>query len=603
MNSDGTGRFVSGDAHVDVAAVVVTYNSGSDISTLIDDLRVAARDRPIRLIVVDNQSSDDTADIVRAHDDIMLVDPGGNLGYGGGINAGLRLVGHCDAVLILNPDLTLAPDAITRLFEVVNDDDGIGAVVPLMLDDDGAAYPSLRREPSLTRAIGDAFLGSKIRARPGFSSETDFRPASYLTAHDVDWATGAALLVPATVAREVGDWNEAFFLFSEETDYFRRIRTSGRRIRFEPSAVVKHRGSGSGTSSPEFAPLMAVNRIRYIERHHGWAYSALFRAVVALAEGLRSYSAVHRRNLAVILNRRRWQELPKITKLIAAQQLSGPSERGAVIVPAYNEATVIKRTLAPLSRAAIDGYIELVVVCNGCTDDTADVARSVPGVRVLELEQGSKPAALNAGDAAATLWPRLYLDADIQISAEAVLAVLDRLAQGDVLAARPDFRYDSGSANAFVRSYYRAENRIRRHKPAIIGAGAYGLNEEGHSRVGAFPAVISDDLYVNTRFDANEMAVVATDPTVVITPADVKSLLAIKRRGYRGAAEVFTGEHALNARVRNARLKTALSVVKTIRGPQSTVDAAVYLGIALARRCPYRSSQVWERDESSRLSV
>jgi glycosyltransferase involved in cell wall biosynthesis len=97
-------------------------------------------------------------------------------------------------------------------------------------------------------------------------------------------------------------------------------------------------------------------------------------------------------------------------------------------MPAYNEAALIKRTLAPLSRAAVDAYIELIVVCNGCTDETADLARDVPGARVLEMAQASKPAALNAGDAAATLWPRLYLDADIQISAEAVLAVLDRLA-------------------------------------------------------------------------------------------------------------------------------------------------------------------------------
>lgn len=134
------------------------------------------------------------------------------------------------------------------------------------------------------------------------------RPLSYFEAHDVDWATGAALLIAAAVVREVGEWNEEFFLYSEETDYFRRIRESGRRVRFEPSAVVKHVGRGSGTS-PGLATLMAVNRVRYVERHHGRAYSVLFRAVVALAEGLRSYDATHRRTLAFILNRRRWQEL------------------------------------------------------------------------------------------------------------------------------------------------------------------------------------------------------------------------------------------------------------------------------------------------------
>jgi GT2 family glycosyltransferase len=595
------GGFANRGQHAEVAAVVVTYNSASDVAQLIEDLRLAARDRPIRLIVVDNQSVDDTVDVVRAHDDIILVESGGNLGYAGGINAGMPLVGDCDNVLILNPDLTLAPDTVTRLLAAA-DAARIGAVVPLIVDADGAIFPSLHREPSLTRAIGDALLGSKIRARPGFSSEVDYRPASYLEAHDVDWACGAAVLVPSVVAREVGAWNEEFFLYSEEVDYFRRIRTSGRRIRFEPSAVVKHRGRGSGRS-PALATLDTVNRVRYIECYHGRAYSTLFRAAVALAETLRSYDAVHRRTLAVILNRRRWQELPRATKPTPPQRLSGSRQRGAVIVPAYNEATVIKRTLAPLSRAAVEGFIELIVVCNGCTDDSADVARSVPGARVLELEQASKPAALNVGDDVATLWPRLYLDADIQISVEAVFAVLDRLAQGDVLVARPRCEYDSRGASALVRSYYRVRNRggFVQHKLVMWGAGAYGLNKKGHERFGSFPAVTGDDLYVDTRFDAHEKAVVATDPSVIRTPADVRSLVAILGR-HRGGAELLAREHGTDGRVRDTGLDTALSVVATIRGPRSAVDAAVYLGIALAGRRPQRGSPVWQRDASSRSS-
>jgi GT2 family glycosyltransferase len=596
----GRGTFVAVDAHAEVAAVVVTYNSGSDISLLIDDLRLAACDRAIRLIVVDNQSTDDTVDIVRAHDDIVLVESGGNLGYAGGINAGLPLAGDCDAVLILNPDLALAPEAVARLLTAA-DEARVGAVVPLILDEHGATYCSLRREPTLTRAIGDALFGSKMwRNRPAFLSEIDYRPASYTEKHDVDWATGAAVLVPAAVAREVGDWDEEFFLYSEETDYFRRIRESGRRVRFEPSAAVKHRGAGSGTS-PALASLMAVNRVRYVERHHGWAYSALYLGMVALTELLRSYAADHRRTLAVILSRRRWQELPKPTKLVAAVPLSGPRQRGAVIVPAYNEAAVIKRTLGPLSRAAVDGFIEVVVVCNGCTDDTAGVARSVPGVRVVELEQGSKPAALNAGDQAATIWPRLYLDADIQISAAAVVAVLDRLSRGDVLVARPDSAYDFDGASALVRSYYRARRRIPQHKLAMWGAGAYGLSAKGHQRIGVFPTVTDDDLYVDTRFDAHEKAVVPTEPSVVKTPTDTKNLLAILRRGHRGSTELFPHDHGPVAPP-NTSVDTAVAVLRAVRGPLSAVDSAVYLGMSLAARRRSGTSRVWERDESSRSS-
>jgi hypothetical protein len=301
-----------------------------------------------------------------------------------------------------------------------------------------------------------------------------------------------------------------------------------------------------------------------------------------------------------VVNRR--QELSSTSKTTLNQQLSGCGQRGAVIVPAYNEASVIKCTLAPLSDMAADGIIELIVVCNGCTDDTADVARSVPGVRVVELEHGSKPAALNAGDEAATLWPRLYLDADIRISATTVLAVLDRLTQGDVMAARPACKWDTDGASALVRSFYRARRRIPQHGRAMWGAGAYGLSVEGHQRIGAFPMVTGDDLYVDSRFDATEKVVVATEPSVVTTPADVRSLLAILRRGHRGDAELSTRRGDSQRPVGHTGPDTAVAVLRTIRGPQSAVDALVYLGMALAKRRGFRKAPTWERDETSRSS-
>ena len=408
----------------------------------------------------------------------------------------------------------------------------------------------------------------------------------------MDWATGA-LLIPAAVAREVGPWYEEFFLYSEETDYFRRVR-------FDPSAVVTHFGEGVGHIA--FTPGTDGREPCSLRGTKLRAYSVLFRAVIMSAEGLRPYDAGHRRMLDFVLDRRCWQELSNSMKQIPAQDVSGRLWRGAVIVPAYNEEVVINRTLTPLSRAAVDGIIELIVVCNGCTDHTAEVARSVPGVRVLELEQGSKPGALNAGDEAATLWPRLYLDADIQISAAAVLAVLDRLAQGDVLAARPDCRYDSDGASAIVRSYYRARQRIPQHKLAMWGAGAYGLSAKGHQRFGVFPMITGDDLYVDTWFDADEKVVVAAEPSVVKTPADVKSLLAILRRSHRGTAELSARGHEPDARMRKAGLGTAVAAVRGIRGPQSAVDASVYIGMAFAKRWTVRQTQIWERDESSRSS-
>ena len=306
------GSFVARGRKAAVAAVVVTHNSAADIPRLIDDLHLAAREQSIRVVVVDNRSSDATPELVRRHSDVTFVESGGNLGYAGGINVALPLADPCDAVLILNPDLSLAPEAVKRLTSPLCCDRRTGAVVPLILDEDGVVYPSLRREPSLAGALGDAVFGSRLRGRPACLSEIVYAPERYVRAHDVEWATGAAVLIRSSVAREVGPWNEEFFLYSEETDYFRRIRKGGGRIRFEPSAVVQHRQGGSGTS-PMLTRLMTVNRIRYVERHHGGAYSMLFRSVVALNEVLRSYDREHRRTLATVLRRSRWIELPHAT--------------------------------------------------------------------------------------------------------------------------------------------------------------------------------------------------------------------------------------------------------------------------------------------------
>jgi hypothetical protein len=279
--------------------------------------------------------------------------------------------------------------------------------------------------------------------------------------------------------------------------------------------------------------------------------------------------------------------------------MSAPAHtRGAVSVPAYNEAAHIERTLMPLSEAAGDGFIELIVVCNGCTDDTAERARRIPGVQVVELEVGSKTLALNTGDQVASCWPRLYLDADVEITAAAVIAVLDRLRRGDVLAARPSSTEESDGASALVRSYYRARQKISGQRNVLWGAGAYGLTMQGHERFGVFPDVTGDDMFVDTQFDNHEKTVVDTEPAVHRTPSDTASLLAVLGRHRRGNAELIARNPV---RTHETERATAAAIVRTVCGPRSAADAAVYVGMAVAaRRRAARMAAAWERDETSR---
>ncbi|MCX2750282.1 glycosyltransferase [Arthrobacter sp. MI7-26] len=269
---------------------------------------------------------------------------------------------------------------------------------------------------------------------------------------------------------------------------------------------------------------------------------------------------------------------------------------GAVIIPAHNEVSVIGRTLTALKPVLAAGSVEVIVVCNGCKDDTAKIASNFAGVTVLDLLEASKAAALNEGDRVATLWPRLYLDADVEISPKAVGKVFRALSDGKTLAARPSFRYDTDGASVLVRAYYAARSRLPATKTALWGAGAYAMSETGHRRIGAFPRLTGDDLYVDRMFAANEKTVLNTEPTIVRTPRTVASLLAVLRRVY-GGNEQQDPDSRSSARTLN-------ELRQSVKGPKSVLDALVYVTFALWARRQWSSSETarlrWERDESSR---
>lgn len=610
------GRFAAPGQHVDVTVLAVTYNNADTVEDLIASLRSQTRNLSLRVVVADNGSSDATLHMLARHEDVTAVSTGGNLGYAGGLNAVMHHAVDSDAVLVLNPDLRVEADAIELLVDRMRRSRA-GIVVPRLLESDGSNYVSLRREPSIATAVGDALFGARFTGRPGWASELDYDAESYQHPHRIEWATGAALLIDSSLARRLGAWDEQFFLYSEEVDYFRRAREGGASIWYEPSARMTHHMGGSG-SSTSLNALMSINRIRYVRKYHGTSYASGFRSAVLLAEALRAYKPSRRGILKTLLDESSWGELPRpATGSGGTTRSDFPS--GSVIIPAHNEASVIARTLSGLAEMATSGAIEVIVACNGCTDDTAKIASSFAAVRVIEIRTASKVAALNKADEIATKWPRVYLDADIEITPTALRMLFDRLANTDILAARPAFEYDDSHAVATVRAFYRARRRIPATNEALWGAGVYGLNEAGHERFGRFPALTADDLFVDQQFRPCEKAILNTPPVRVVTPRTVESLFAILQRNYRGQQEYVQHADAAaalgsapTAFLGNGRIetrRTARQLLASIRGPVSVIDAVVYSSFVVRARLKWKRVRSdapgsrpakWERDESSR---
>lgn len=269
-----------------LAIVTVTYNSASVLSGLLDSLPAGLEGiEQYEVIVVDNDSHDHSVDLALAHPiGAKIIRTGRNAGYAAAINAATATIDPATDLLVLNPDIRLQHGCISSLYAGLGNL-FVGVAVPQVQGEDGAVSRSIRREPSLITAWSEALLGGTLAARLGLGEIVD-SAAVYRDGGQVEWATGAILLVSAKAREMVGDWDESFFLYSEEVDYLRRVRTAGLSVLYVPEALAIHIG-GDYHSSPFLTALMTTNRIKYYRRHHNAAASALFRLAIVVGVGVR----------------------------------------------------------------------------------------------------------------------------------------------------------------------------------------------------------------------------------------------------------------------------------------------------------------------------
>jgi glycosyltransferase involved in cell wall biosynthesis len=259
----------------------------------------------------------------------------------------------------------------------------------------------------------------------------------------------------------------------------------------------------------------------------------------------------------------------------------------SVIIPANNEEVLLgsclKSLLASESPACA---IEIVVVANGCTDLTVDVARKYQAqaaargwqMQVLDLPEGGKMNALNAGDAAARLPWRAYLDADVTVTP----ALLDHLCRA---LDGPKAAYASGTlritAQGWIsRAYAATYRQVPFMARGVPGCGLFAVNAAGRARWGIFPDIISDDTFVRLLFRPSErVAVPATYAWPVVE--GFGALVRVRRRQDRGAWQVAVLYPDLMKNEDKLRLGLGGMLMLFARNP---VGFAVYSSVALAVR-------------------
>lgn len=281
-----------------------------------------------------------------------------------------------------------------------------------------------------------------------------------------------------------------------------------------------------------------------------------------------------------------------------------------LIIPAHNEAAVIARCLRTiLADAPADHRMQIIVAANGCTDRTAEIARSAaPDATVLDLPTGSKTAAMNAANRIARHFPRIYLDADVQCNYRSLLALAKALEQPGVMTAAPAIRMDLSGCSWAMRAYYRAWLRQPYARAGKGGAGCYGLSAEAQKLVGEFPPIIGDDIWIHTRFPDRQKRFVDRDDegrevfSVVYPPRTVREQVRVEARRQNGNAQVR--QHYPSPYI--AELNRDGGFSAALKSGASTMDIAVFFTIKVAARVLagwYRNrgrGQEWTRDVTTR---
>lgn len=275
----------------------------------------------------------------------------------------------------------------------------------------------------------------------------------------------------------------------------------------------------------------------------------------------------------------------------------------SIVIPAHNENRVIARTLKAILDGSEQDELDIVVVCNGCTDGTASDARSFGSpVRVIETAIPGKANALNLGDQAAYGFPRLYVDADIVLTIDAIRQLANALKDENTLAIAPTGRYDLRGCSWLVRAFFKVRSLLPSAREGIGGSGVYALSEKGRLRFQQFPAVTADDGYVRIQFQPHERKTLPFVYSTVFAPRTISDLMAQKTRVHYGSYQL---RNLFPVLWENRGESNNNSLLRLFSQPQLWLSLSVYcLVMSLARRRALQRLESgycqWERDNSSR---
>lgn len=250
---------------LELSVTICSWNTREDLRACLQSLRLVADEARFEVIVIENDSSDGSAEMVETDfPEFTLLKQTENLGFTGGHNVGFA---HAKArdVMLLNSDTIVHAGALRTLLDFVHEHPEVGIVGPKLLNPDGSLQLSCRRFPNPIAALfRNTFIGRWF-PKNRFTREYLMQDWGHDEPRDVDWLSGAAMIVTRQVIEQVGVIDPKFFMYCEDVDLCFRTWKHGMKVVYVPSAVVTH---AIGRSTDRIANKMIVRFHRSMFRFY-----------------------------------------------------------------------------------------------------------------------------------------------------------------------------------------------------------------------------------------------------------------------------------------------------------------------------------------------
>lgn len=251
---------------MDLSIVIVSYRTPEHLRRCLNVLAGYRSPLALEIIVVDNESGDESPAVARSFSGVTVVETGSNLGFAGGVNRGLA-VAHGRYALVLNPDVEVGEGSLDALVAFMDAHPETGLAGPKLLNGDGTLQHSCRRFYTLnTILLRRTPLGKLFPNAPALRRHL-MLDYDHAAPRPVDWVTGAAMIVRREALADVGPMDERYFLYFEDVDWCTRMQARGWLVQYVPASVMTHHWQhASGVGLGRAARTHLRSGIRFYER-------------------------------------------------------------------------------------------------------------------------------------------------------------------------------------------------------------------------------------------------------------------------------------------------------------------------------------------------